>query len=39
MSGAGHTVDGTLIAYKSDTSRKTTTAECYALDFRSFVVN
>ena len=32
-------IDGTLVKFKSGSSSKTTTTECYGLDCRSFLVN
>ncbi len=37
--GGTKLIDATLIKYKTGTSSKTTTAECYGLDCRAFLVN
>ncbi len=38
-SGSDKYLDGTVVKFKSGTSSKTTTAECFGLDCRAFLVN
>jgi len=39
IDGSKKWIDGTVVKFKSGTTSKTSTAECYGLDCRSFLVN